>query len=112
MRVREKIEIKMTEKISRKERITISSNVAGVFKDAENADWSSGSYDLKAPDNSYIPSSSGPFTAGKNYFDPVEKFLYVVLTGKKVIEIKMKPGLVTAFQSFTVLLITFLPLCH
>ena len=102
----------MTEKISRKEWITISSNVAGVFKDAENADWSSGSYDLKAPDNSYIPSSSGPFTAGKNYFDPVEKFLYVVLTGKKVIEIKMKPGFVTAFQSFTVLLITFLLLCH
>ena len=87
----------MTRKISRKERNrTISSNVAGVFKDAENADWSSGSYDLKAPDNSYIPSSSGPFTAGKNYFDPVEKFLYVVLTGKKVIEIKMKPGLATA----------------
>jgi len=73
--------------------------VDGTFVEANNGEWNDDNtkYNLKPRDDKYIPSHTGSFVAGENYFDPVEKFLYVVVTGQKAIEIKMKPVVVFKF---------------
>merc|ERR1719391_1190555 len=72
--------------------------VDGVFADANNGVWEEKdgerTYNLGSPDPSHVPTADGSYTAGENYFDPIDKFLYVVVTGNKVIEIKMKPVVV------------------
>ena len=73
--------------------------VDGTFVEATNGVWNDDNtkYNLEPRDDKYIPSHTGSFVAGENYFDPVEKFLYVVVTGQKAIEIKMKPVVVFKF---------------
>ena len=53
-------------------------------------------YDLKSPDDSYIPSINSTVN-GENYFDPITNFLYITLTGGGPVTVKTAPVVVLKF---------------
>ena len=61
------------------------------YRPPKNAIFREGRYQTDGTGDQFIPDLSSSYEAGDNYFDPVTKMLYIVVTGKTLIEVRTKP---------------------